>query len=218
MRSRTTFELGKYVVRPAIVKPSRPLELGPDFFNDRIRSRLRCAAMHRTAQLVTKRTLYGQRERSIGRFQIQDRRQGLPQIQIRAFHPDGMNVRADQVTVPQIDTGRRHRSGDHPGGFAVEVLIMRAAPCAVREHQGGLSAAACASATLCVIGRRRRHVAQVDEVELGDIDAELHRRGAERSGSFPSRKRSSRSCRSREVTWAVCSRASRTHCRSTNPR
>ena len=90
-----------------------------------------------------------------------------------------MNVGTDQVPVPEIDAGWRHRSGDHPGRLAVEVLIVRAAPGAVGEHQGGLPTASRASAALRVVGGGRRYVAQVDEIELGDVDAKLHGRGAE---------------------------------------
>src|SRR5208282_5290587 len=38
------------------------------------------------------------------------------------------------------------------------------------------------AASLHVIGRCRRHVAEMDEVEIGDVDAELHRRRADQIG------------------------------------
>ena len=85
-----------------------------------------------------------------------------------------MDVRADQIAVPEIDTGRRDRPRDHPGGLAIEVLVVRAASRAVGEDQGGLSTAPGTAAALRVVGRGGRHVPQVDEVELGDVDAELH--------------------------------------------
>ena len=50
---------------------------------------------------------------------------------------------------------------------------------AVGDHQRRLAAAAGPAAALGVVGRRRRHVAQVDGVEVGDVDAQLHRRRAE---------------------------------------
>ena len=45
--------------------------------------------------------------------------------------------------------------------------------------RAGCPAASRASAALRVVGGGRRYVAQVDEVELGDVDAKLHGRGAE---------------------------------------
>ena len=51
---------------------------------------------------------------------------------------------------------------------------------AVGEHERGLAAAAGATAALRVVGRRGRHVAQVDGVERRDVDAELHRRASRR--------------------------------------
>ena len=62
---------------------------------------------------------------------------------------------------------------------AEEVLVVRAAGRAVGEHERGLPAAAGAAAALRVVRRRGRDVAHVDDVELGDVDAELHRRRAE---------------------------------------
>ena len=98
-----------------------------------------------------------------------------------------MNVRTNQVPVAEIDAGRRHRSGDHSGRLAVEVLVVGTSSGTVGEDQGGLPAASRTPAALRVVGRRGRNVAQVDEVELSDVDAELHGRGAEeqRQLSFP---------------------------------
>ncbi len=96
---------------------------------------------------------------------------------------------------------------DHQLGPPEEVLVVRAAGGAVGEDERGLAAAAGAAGALGVVGRRRRHVAHVDDVELGDVDAELHRRRAEQDRQARRRgRRSSRSSRSLGGTWAVCSR------------
>ena len=120
-------------------------------------------------------------------LEVQHRRQRSAQVRPRGLHPDGVHVRADQVPVPQIDARRRHCSGHHAGRLAVEVLVVGAAPGAVGEDESGLPPAPGASAALRVVGRSGRNVAQVDEVELGDVDAELHGRGAEqeRQLAFP---------------------------------
>ena len=96
-----------------------------------------------------------------------------------------MDVRSDQIPVSEVDTGRRHRSGDHSLGFAVEILVVGAASRAVGEHQCGLSPATRPPAALRVVRRRGRDVAQVDEVQLSDVDPELHRRRAEQKRQIP---------------------------------
>jgi hypothetical protein len=58
-------------------------------------------------------------------------------------------------------------------------VVVRAARGAVGEDEGGLTAAARPAAALGVVRRGRRDVAHVDDVELGDVDAELHGRGTE---------------------------------------
>ena len=144
--------------------------------------------MDRIAQFFSEHLLHRQRQPfSLRWIEIQNRRQRSAQVRPRDLHPHGVNVRANQIAVPEIDAGRRHRTGDHPGRLAVEVLIVGAAPGAVGEDKGGLPASSRTPAALRVVGRGGRNVAQVDEVELGDVDAELHGRGAEeqRQLAFP---------------------------------
>ena len=88
-------------------------------------------------------------------------------------------MRTDEVAVAKVDPGRRHAAGNHPDRLTVEVLIVRAASGAVGEYHGRLPASAGASAALRVVGRRRRNVAQIDQVQLLDVDAQFHRRRAE---------------------------------------
>src|SRR5207247_5085652 len=52
--------------------------------------------------------------------------------------------------------------------------------CAVVKDQCRLAAAPRPATPLSVVRGSRRHVAHVDDVQLGDIDSELHRRRAEK--------------------------------------
>ena len=145
-------------------------------------------AMNRAAKFISDGRLHRQRQPfSIRRVEVHNRGQGSAEVRRCRLHPDRVDVRADQVAVPEVDTGGRHRPGDHTGGLAVEVLVVGASSRAVGEHQGGLSAASRPAASLRVVGWGGRDVPQVDEVELGDVDAELHggRAEEERKVSFP---------------------------------
>ena len=75
-------------------------------------------------------------------------------------------------------------------GPAEEVLVVAVPARAERVHERGLPAAPGAAGALGVVGRRRRYVAQVDDVQRGDVDAQLHRRRAEQQRQ-PARRGSS---------------------------
>ena len=179
---------GEHVVHPLPGEPGRALELRADFRDHSLRPGARGPAVDGIAQLPLEPSLDRQRQGAVRPgLEVQHRRQRSAKVRPRGLHPDGVHVRADQVPVPQVDARRRHRSGHHASRLAVEVLVVGAAPGAVGEDESGLSAAPGASAALRVVGRSGRNVAQVDEVELGDVDAELHGRGAEqeRQLAFP---------------------------------
>ena len=175
----TALDLAEHLVYPVVVEPRRVLELGADPRNHRIGFDPCHSSVDRIAQFIPDGGFQGQRQLPIFRAEFQYGGQRFSQIRFRRFHPDRMDVRADQVAVAEIDTGRFHRSGDHPCRFAEKVLIVGAAPRAVREDHGRLSAPAGAPAALGLVGRRRRDIAQVDKIELGDIHSEFHCRGAE---------------------------------------
>ncbi|MCY1546954.1 hypothetical protein D9M68_829850 [compost metagenome] len=58
------------------------------------------------------------------------------------------------------------------------ILVVRALRRAVGYDESGLSAAPRSARALGVVSRGRRRIAQVDDVELRDVDAQLHRRRA----------------------------------------
>ena len=68
----------------------------------------------------------------------------------------------DQIPVGQVEERRRGPRRAPWPRVAEEVLVVRALRGAVGDDQRGLSAAAGPAAPLGVVGRRRRHVAQVD--------------------------------------------------------
>lgn len=85
-----------------------------------------------------------------------------------------MDVGTDEIAVAEVDAGRRDGAGDHIGGLFEIVLVVRTAARAVGVDERWLAAAARSAAALGVVGGRGRHVAQVDDVQLGDVDAQFH--------------------------------------------
>ncbi len=79
-----------------------------------------------------------------------------------------------QVLVGHVDARGADLARHHELGPAEEPLVMGAASRAVGEDQRRLAAATGPPGALGVVGRRGRHVAEVDHVELGDVDAQLH--------------------------------------------
>src|SRR5689334_7310026 len=100
-----------------------------------------------------------------------------------------MNVSPEQLFVVEIDPRTGYRTSDHRFGLFEEILIVGASGRAVRVDERRLAAAPRASAALRVVRRRRRHVAQIDDVELGDVHPELHGRGTKEDGESRLAKR-----------------------------
>ena len=98
---------------------------------------------------------------------------------VDAGEPHRLEMAVDQVPVRELQDRRAYLAVDHRPGVAEEVLVVGALRGRVRDDQGGLAAPARASAALGVVGRRGRNVAHMDRIQGGDVDAELHRRGAE---------------------------------------
>ena len=100
------------------------------------------------------------------------------------FCPDSASQTAckcdfDQVAVCEFERRWADDAADHLLRFGEVVLVVRALRRAVGDHQGGLTGTAGSSGTLGIVGRRRRHVSQIDRVQRRDVDAQLHRRRAE---------------------------------------
>ena len=110
----------------------------------------------------------------------------LAEIEPALGEPHGMHVRPEQVLVREFESGCLDLAGDHQLGLAEEVLIVAAARRAVGEHERRLAAPTGAARPLGVVRRGRRHVAHVDDVELRDVDTELHRRRAVQHREFRS--------------------------------
>ena len=106
--------------------------------------------------------------------QLQDILERGAQAQVRFGEPDRMDMRAEEVLVSQVESRRCDGTRHHGFRPLEEVLIVRAPRGAIREDQRRLAAAPRAPAALCIIRRRRRHVAQVDRVQFADVDAKFH--------------------------------------------
>ena len=160
-------ELGREIVRDQV-------EDAPDPF----------ACARRDAPLLQRR-LDVRIERAAG--VVEDEQPGDTRVErlVDAGEPDRLEMAGDQVPVRDLDDRRAYLPVDHRLGVAEEVLVVRALGRRIRDDQGRLSAAARPSAPLGVVRRRRRHVAHVDRVQGRDVDAELHRRGAEEHRQEP---------------------------------
>ena len=115
-----------------------------------------------------------QDERFVGLLQIQQRRDAGVQLHLGCRQPHGVQMAVDEIAVRQIERGRADHTVDHLVGMVEEPLVVRAQGRAVGDDQGLLPRAASTATALRVVGRRGRHVAQVDRVEGRDVDAQLH--------------------------------------------
>jgi len=119
-----------------------------------------------------------QDERGFRATEVEDILEGTTQAGPSLREPEGMDVSLDEVLIGQVKARRRDLAGDHQFGPLEKVLVVRAAGGAVGKDDGGLTAAAGASAALGVIGWRRRHIAHIDHIELVDVHAQFHGRRA----------------------------------------
>src|SRR5207244_4707767 len=79
-----------------------------------------------------------------------------------------------------------HCSGDHSTRLAEKVLVVLAAFATKRHHQGRLPSSTCASTPLRIVRGRRGHVSEVDYIQVTDVHAQFHRRGAEQRSEIAS--------------------------------
>ena len=104
------------------------------------------------------------------------------QPDLGAGQPDGMQMTFHQVAVGQIQGGGLDDAMHHVGGMVEKPLVMGAQGRAIGDDQGLLAGATGAPAALGIVGRRRGDVAQIDGIQRGDVDPQLHGRGAEHDG------------------------------------
>ena len=134
---------------------------------------------------VLQRSLDVRLDRTAGVIEDEQLRDTRIERLIDAREPDRLEMAVDQISVRELEDRRTYLAVDHRLGVAEEVLVVGALRRRVRDDQGGLTAAARASAALGVVRRRGRHVAHVDRVQCRDVDAELHRRGAKEDRQEP---------------------------------
>ncbi len=67
-----------------------------------------------------------------------------------------------------------HATSHHLRAPAEKVLVVAVQRPAVGDDEPGLSLATRTAAALRIVGRRGRHVAQVHEIQIGDVHPELH--------------------------------------------
>ena len=126
--------------------------------------------------------LWEQRKRRLLAGYVEQVRERAAERLVDGAQPDRVDVAADEVLVGELEARRADLPRDHAVGPAEEVRVVRRPGRAVREHQRRLARAPGAAGPLGVVGGRRRHVAEPDDVELADVDAELHRGRAVQDG------------------------------------
>jgi hypothetical protein len=149
-------------------------ELGREVAQDRQRLGLGMAAHFRLSESVDQLLAH----RQAGLLGLHHVGNCLAERLTAGGEPDRLQVAFEQLTVGQVDQGRAHLAVHHLPRLAEEELVVRAARGTVGDHQRCLATAPGAAGALGVVGRRGRHVAQIDGIERRDVDAELHRRRA----------------------------------------
>src|SRR5271157_6002662 len=96
--------------------------------------------------------------------------------------PGGLHVSPQERFICQVETRGADIPRDHIRATAEEILVVTVERSAISEDQARLSLAPRAAAALGVIGRGRGDVAQVNQVEVGDVHAQLHGRRAHQVG------------------------------------
>src|SRR2546426_5541405 len=93
-------------------------------------------------------------------------------------------MRSHEILVRQVESCRRDSSCHHVLWPFKEILVVRTPRGTVRKNERRLPASASATAALSIIGRRWRYVTHVDNIQLCDINAKLHRRRTIEDGQF----------------------------------
>ena len=168
----------EHAVEPLVAPPRRVCEVVGHRVQHGACARVRATAS-RARDSIEVRTDGLQLERRVVAFDVEQLGERAAERLAGLGEPDRVDVGADEVLVGEVELRRRDLAGDHPLRAAEEVLVVAVAARAERVDQRGLAAAAGAAGALRVVRRRRRDVAQVDDVQRRDVDAELHRRRAE---------------------------------------
>src|SRR6185369_1591645 len=117
----------------------------------------------RVLQLRSEMGVHGQRQRAAGAFlDGQDVGEAAPEARPGLRQPDRVDMRPDQVLVPQVEPWWGDAAGDHLVRAAEVVLVVRATRRAVRRYQRRLTGPAGATGTLGVVCWGRRHVTHRD--------------------------------------------------------
>ena len=93
---------------------------------------------------------------------------------------EGIQMRQEQFAIAEVEPWRLNRTGDQLGLLLEVVPVVRRVAGAVGEDQGALSASSGSAGTLRIVGGVRWRVAQMNDAQAADIDAQLHGRRAEK--------------------------------------
>jgi len=116
---------------------------------------------------------------------VDDLLDGLTQGEAHAGEPDGVDVGSQQGFVAEVEAGRAHAARDNFFPAAEEVLVVAVERAAIGEDEARLSLTSGPAAALGVVGGRGGYIAEMDQVEVGDVHAQFHGRGADRIGQAP---------------------------------
>ena len=85
-----------------------------------------------------------------------------------------MQMTLDELAVGQVEGRRIHLAMNHAYRVTEEILVVGRLSCTVGNDQRGLSGTTGTTATLSIIGRRRRDVAQIDGIQRRNVDPKFH--------------------------------------------
>ena len=114
--------------------------------------------------------------------QVEDFRDVRRQGELRFGEPDGMQVRAHELFIGDVERRRTNDASHHLIAPFEKVLVVRRLGGAIGHDDGGLTRTARPAGALSIIRRRRGHISQIDGIERRDVDAKLHGRRTEQGG------------------------------------
>ena len=174
--------VAEHFIQPAVSIPGSAGEIGFQHFQQRLRPDASLLGRALAADLVTHIGEQFQCWRIPTKHdQIAGR---VAEVEVSLAQPHRVNVRPDEILVGHVEARGLHLTGDHQLGMLEKVLVVRTAEGAVGEDQRGLAAATGATAALRIVGGRGRDVAQVDGIQILDVNAQLHGGRAEQDGKL----------------------------------
>ena len=132
-RVESTLDLIKCFPAPVVVKPRSCGQLIANTGDKLIGLGERGSAMDRVPQLPGDGVLNRQWQLAIRGREVDHCCERLAEIRLSHFHPDCIEVRANEIAIAQVNARRRDDPCDHLARFPEKILVMGAASGTVGE-------------------------------------------------------------------------------------